>query len=251
MAEHAFMSSATGKIEAEGLDQLKRSAGSQGVSGFDENMYLVRNPDVAEAVADGRFISGWDHYQRFGKKEGRFASANLSGQEAAQHYWSERQHSVYMQHIMALASFIGRDAKSIIDVGSNGCPYLSWFPWIDSRTSIDLNKPFAADGITSIKMNLFEYEPDSSFDLCLCLQVLEHIPDAQAFARKLLSLSPKVLISVPYRWPISPQTAAMGHIHDPVDDDKIVSWFGREPDFRLISTEASPPVRRMICYFEQ
>lgn len=38
---------------------------------FDETFYLRQNPDVAAAVADGRLASGYDHYVRYGRREGR------------------------------------------------------------------------------------------------------------------------------------------------------------------------------------
>jgi hypothetical protein len=38
---------------------------------FDEAGYLERNPDVAQAVANGHFTSGAEHYIRFGRSEGR------------------------------------------------------------------------------------------------------------------------------------------------------------------------------------
>ena len=40
---------------------------------FDEEFYLAANPDVALAVRAGQFRSGREHYDRFGRKEGRSA----------------------------------------------------------------------------------------------------------------------------------------------------------------------------------
>jgi len=44
---------------------------------FNERDYLAANPDVASAVRNGQFTSGWQHYQAFGRKEGRML--NLFG----------------------------------------------------------------------------------------------------------------------------------------------------------------------------
>jgi GT2 family glycosyltransferase len=38
---------------------------------FDEEIYLRLNPDVRQAVAGGNFRSGRDHYERYGRTEGR------------------------------------------------------------------------------------------------------------------------------------------------------------------------------------
>jgi len=40
-------------------------------STFDENTYLERNPDVRRAVESGQFKSGFDHFMKFGRFEGR------------------------------------------------------------------------------------------------------------------------------------------------------------------------------------
>ncbi|OCR01158.1 calcium-binding protein [Oscillatoriales cyanobacterium USR001] len=42
---------------------------------FDNAYYLQTNPDVALALANGKVSSGFDHYQRFGKAEGRNPNA--------------------------------------------------------------------------------------------------------------------------------------------------------------------------------
>lgn len=38
---------------------------------FDEAWYLAAHPDVAEAVRDGHFSSAFDHFRRYGEREGR------------------------------------------------------------------------------------------------------------------------------------------------------------------------------------
>lgn len=42
---------------------------------FDESFYLATNPDVAQAVTNGNFASGFDHFSRFGELERRDPSA--------------------------------------------------------------------------------------------------------------------------------------------------------------------------------
>lgn len=39
--------------------------------GWREMVYLARNPDVAAAVRDGAYASGYEHYRRYGRDEGR------------------------------------------------------------------------------------------------------------------------------------------------------------------------------------
>ena len=47
-------------------------------TGFNESRYLEANPDVAEAVNDGVFLSGFAHYVSFGAAEGRFYGGGFS-----------------------------------------------------------------------------------------------------------------------------------------------------------------------------
>jgi SAM-dependent methyltransferase len=49
---------------------------------FDEGGYLAANPDVADVVRQGKLKSGWAHFRKFGRVEGRRQSApdrDLSG----------------------------------------------------------------------------------------------------------------------------------------------------------------------------
>lgn len=50
---------------------------------FDEVSYLMANPDVSVAVKEGQFSNGYEHYMKFGKKEGRPPGAkDLHGRKA-------------------------------------------------------------------------------------------------------------------------------------------------------------------------
>lgn len=133
-------------------------------------------------------------------------------------YWRKRQNILYYQVVKIIVDHIGKNAMSILDVGSAGCPYLDWFKHIPKRTSIDLNTPYKSAGITSYTGDFMLWEPDQHYDLVLCLQVLEHVPDAEKFAQKLLTAGTTVVVSVPYKWPFGHKKS---HVHDPVDEIKL------------------------------
>jgi hypothetical protein len=162
-------------------------------------------------------------------------------------YWERRRDHVYLQHIRAIVHAVGIDARSLLDVGTNGCPYPDWFDWIPRRVSLDLEKPYQSPGVVGIKADFLRWPSDERFDLVTCLQVLEHIPDASAFARALLARAPRVLVSVPYKW----KPGNEQHVHDPVDEEKVTGWFGTAPRFTMVSTELRKPIKRLIAYFER
>lgn len=163
-------------------------------------------------------------------------------------YWRRRSNLLYYQVVRILASGLAEDAESVLDVGSSACPYLDWFPSIPIKTSLDLRKPYVAEGVQSVTGDFLDWELDRKYDLVLCLQVLEHVPDAQSFARKLLAAGKIVLVSVPFRWP---PNANQHHVHDPVTLEKVVSWFGRKPNFSDVVREPIDGYERLVCVFDK
>jgi hypothetical protein len=111
----------------------------------------------------------------------------------------------------------------VLDVGPHGTPLVCELDWIPDKTVVDLAK-VEIPGVTCLQMDFLQYMPSQVFDLVLCLQVLEHVPLAEAFARKLLDTGRTVIISVPFRWPAG---VCKPHVHDPVDREKLLGWTGR------------------------
>lgn len=165
-------------------------------------------------------------------------------------YWDKRKNSIYLRYVDYIMCALSDETKSIIDVGSRRCPYLEWFPWATERVSLDLKTPFKGPGVRSIKTDFLTWEPDKHYDVVLCLQVLEHVPPVEEFARKLLTLGRHVIVSVPYKWP---ETVMKGHVHDPIDKAKFLSWFPRRPDYMVVAQEPmarNPASKRLVAYFD-
>jgi len=160
--------------------------------------------------------------------------------------WERRQNLVYMHHVAAIVRFVARDAESIVDIGTAGYPYLEWFDWIPRKVSIDLKRPYRSAHVEGIKSDFLALSVTEKFDCALCLQTMEHVPEAERFAKKLTEIASRVIVSVPYLWAAG---TVKGHVHDPVDEEKVERWFGRKPDLQLISTEMNR-TRRLIAYFE-
>jgi hypothetical protein len=167
-------------------------------------------------------------------------------------YWKKRRQLMYYRYIQRIVEKLGAEAKSMIDVGSGNCPYLEWFDWIPERVSVDIGVPYSSDHVRGITGDIFQLEFPKRFDLCTCLQVLEHVPDAAAFGRRLLELAQVVIVSVPYKWPNTPRPTP-GHLHDPVDFEKLTKWMGREANYRIVVEEplsTSPKRRRLIAVYD-
>jgi hypothetical protein len=163
-------------------------------------------------------------------------------------YWRERRNSIYLFAARQICRQQCGKTESVIDVGSNATPTLEWHRKTANRlVSLDLRRPYVADGVESIKSDFLEYEPESKYDLVTCFQVLEHVPDPEAFARKLTEIGRITVVSVPYKWA---KGKCKYHIHDPVDERKMREWFGREPTFQYIATELNT-VARLIHVYEQ
>jgi SAM-dependent methyltransferase len=159
-----------------------------------------------------------------------------------ENYWEARKTSIYLFVAQAICQKYGSEPKTVIDIGSNQTPTLEWHRTTATRlVSLDLRQPYVADGVESIRGNFLDYHDDTYFDLVTCFQVLEHVRAADTFAKKLLTAGKVVVVSVPYRW----KGVVRGHVHDPVDEEKMLLWFGRKPSFAYIARELNN-VKRLI-----
>jgi hypothetical protein len=161
-------------------------------------------------------------------------------------YWRKRKDAIYLFAARLVCQRYCPGPKSVIDIGSNRTPILEWHRRSATRlVSLDLRRPYAAPGVESRTCDLFQYRPDGTFDLVTCFQVLEHVPDPVAFAGKLQELGRVIVVSVPYKWK---KGKCKSHVHDPVDEAKMRSWFGREPEFSYVATELNKIARLIHVY---
>lgn len=135
-----------------------------------------------------------------------------------EYYWIA--HSLACQHVA--------DFGSVLDVGAGlhaGCEYLEWYKFTHKH-AIDLRVPENLPvGVQFHHCDFMDFA-EITYDLVLCLQVIEHIEDAEAFCKKLLKTGRTVVVSVPYKWAADSVSV---HVHDPVDEDKMRDWFGKKP----------------------
>jgi VCBS repeat-containing protein len=90
---------------------------------FNEAQYLAQNADVAEAVANGTFSSGLQHYQLHGNAEGRTGASTYTVDEAF--YLAENSDVAAavaagtiasgVQHFLQFGQYEGRDGNAMFD----------------------------------------------------------------------------------------------------------------------------------------
>jgi hypothetical protein len=164
-------------------------------------------------------------------------------------YWARRKDAVYLKAAKDLCAKYFVDGGSVLDVGSNRTPTLEWHRARASRlVSVDLRNPYRGSGVEAIAGNFFDFDDSKPFDMVTCFQVLEHVPDAHAFAQKLLSTGKIVVVSVPYKWP---KGKCKWHIHDPVDEVKMMGWFGQAPIEAFIAVESDVSSDRLIQVYRK
>lgn len=159
-------------------------------------------------------------------------------------YWESRRHYRYYEEVVRMAREHAGEARCAIDVGGSEAQVLERLGWLERRVALDVRYTLPRPGIETITADFLDYEADGPFDLVLCLQVLEHVPDPGRFARKLIALGGCVIVSVPYRWPagVSPN-----HSHDPIDETRLSSWMGTEPTASAIVDDGRP---RLVAVYE-
>ena len=162
-------------------------------------------------------------------------------------YIEKRKDYEYYKVLRSLLRLICRSEDTICDVGSGGIDLLSELP-CKKKFSIDLRNPVSNEEVEGIKADYLSYE-SSAVDIITCFQVLEHLKDGavEEFAKKLLREGRIVIVSVPYMWP---ENQCEDHVQDPMDVEKLISWFGKNPAFLHVVTEKSK-LARIIAIFIQ
>lgn len=167
---------------------------------------------------------------------------------ASEPYWDRRRDLLYLHASRQICERFAPEIATVLDVGSHGTPTLEWHRDRASRlVSVDLRRPYEAEGVESVTADFLKYQVDEPFDLVTCFQVLEHVPEVAAFAQKLLAVSRVLVVSVPYKWPAG---SCRYHIHDPVDEHKMKLWFEKNPRYSYVIREIAANRARLIQVYD-
>lgn len=197
---------------------------------FNEARYLAGNPDVAQAVAAGQIASGQQHYEIWGKDEGRQPCFSPSVEERRQkmervaplldlerpHVRRGTKYDFLTEQIRAETRIVDTSAVSANPYDPVTVATISDNPdWLildcgaGSREEYHLNvvNYEIVDYVSTDVIGVGEYLPflDGSFDAVLSHAVLEHVRDPFRCAREIarvLKPGGKLLCSVPFLAPL-------------------------------------------------
>ena len=176
------------------------------------------------------------------------------------YYWEKRSHLGYYQAVKKILEDLSSKNKNLTlcDVGGADTPVVTWGSFAERyMVSVDpIEKKKMFPGVKYVINRYTEADvPDT--DVTTCLQVLEHQPDheIQEFVDTLMRKTRRTMvISVPYKWPkkdVGPFDGSYRpHYQDPVDEEKMLKWFGMEPtQTTLVSGGVRQKLTRMICVY--
>ena len=164
-------------------------------------------------------------------------------EQVAEEYYNERKAMNYYRVVLDVIKAL--HYRSILDVGARRSPVLEGLPASKERVTLDRVAVKPTPGVRHIVTDFLEWTPDKSYDVVLCLQVLEHLDDPATFMQKLFATGKDLILSVPYRWK---KGQCKYHVQDPVTLSKVVGWAGGlRPTAHWIVEDNG--LSRLICYY--
>lgn len=178
----------------------------------------------------------------------------------------------YYDSLYYAALQFGHDATSLIEVGCASVPFIKYLDWVDKRTCVapyfvqyegkdegnrNTDLTGTKNAIESVVADFMEYEAEEySYDLLICSQVLEHVPDPSAFMKKLIQTAKTAIISVPYKWPDCGKQC--NHKTDNIDYETLLEWskphkpiYSSIVQERLVGNRNPGSSKRMILVFQK
>ena len=166
---------------------------------------------------------------------GRYFAMKEKHLRRASVYWMRRQDaSLYANNgtVMEMARRLAPDALTMLDVGSHEGSFISEFSWIPTKVATDLQflkttrRAMASTrGVAFLEGDFLKLNfGPTVFDLVICTEVVEHLPDriAKRFIRKMMRLAKVLIVATSLELPAG---AIAGHIQDPLSAQEFRSWF--------------------------
>jgi predicted SAM-dependent methyltransferase len=162
---------------------------------FNEAEYLFANPDVASAVASGSFKSGYEHYVKYGKAEGRVCGESPRQKKA-----------LSMLNRQGLGLEIGPSYSPIAPKKKGFNVHV-----VDHLCTMDLKRKYEGHGVSVDTIEEVDFvwngQPlaelvgqSAVYDWIIASHVIEHVPDLITFlqqCRKILKPSGYLSLIIP------------------------------------------------------
>lgn len=154
-------------------------------------------------------------------------------------YWLRRQNFLYYAKIIEICSEILKNNinYSIIDFGCKNTEIIfelkcnkKFLFDIKNRYRKSQKEKIIKKNITFIEDSIYNINYSNEFDICLCLQTLEHLENPRLAFDLIYKASKKyIIISLPYKW-----IGLEGDFHKDIDEKVIKKWSRIEPDQSFI-----------------
>ena len=152
------------------------------ISEFDEHKYLLANPDVAEAVREGVLTSGAEHYELYGRQEGRTWQMTTlrSRQDKILNNIDTRGKGLEIgpSHNPVAPKSHGFDVDIVDHLDSQGLKR----KYADG--GLDLDKIEEVDFVWNGELLSELIGKDNYYDWIIASHVIEHIPDPITFLQQ-------------------------------------------------------------------
>jgi 2-polyprenyl-3-methyl-5-hydroxy-6-metoxy-1,4-benzoquinol methylase len=141
-------------------------------------------------------------------------------------YWMIRKDLDLYKLTKSLAVTYFPNAKSAIDVGSYVGGLICDLVWIKKRVATDIqdlqSNWNSVEDVKFMHGDAFKLSFPAKFDLVISNQTIEHLQDPKGFIDKLLSIGRGLIVTTTYN---TPHGLIDGHIQDPINLEKFLSWF--------------------------
>lgn len=156
---------------------------------FDEAAYVKNNPDVALAIKNGHFSSGWDHFQKCGRAEGRLERGATGMSRVAKALFALNREGLGLE--------IGPSHNPVAPKSQGFNVHI-----LDHASAAELRAKYAGHAHFGVKVENIEEvdfvwtgQPlpvligrESCYDWIIASHVIEHVPDFVSFLQQCESL---------------------------------------------------------------